>query len=180
MFYDYLEKCYEYANYYECSSKENRHEKFYIQYNKKCPKTYDKKRHIAIGVLFPLIDIVADIVIWLFIYSQYKRVIKFINFESFVFITRFSPSSLNSTKDSSIINPSNNNSNILREINIQTQTEMIIYPPINDNNNDNIGNNTIQKEIKVNQLSGKEINSLVDSKCDFIYINKTEASNESL
>ena len=179
MFYDYLEKCYENVNYYDCSSKEKRHDKFFIQNNKKCPKKFDKKRHIAIGVLFPLIDIVADVVIWLFIYSQYKRVIKFINFETFAFITRFSPSSLNSTKDSSIINPSNNNGDILTQINIQNQTEMIIYPPIDDDNKDNIDKNTTQKEIKVNQISGKEINNLADSKCDFIYIIKTEASNES-
>ena len=170
-FFYYLEKCYDYDNYYECSSQENKHEKFFVQYNKKCPKKFDKKRYIALGILFPFIDLLADIIIWLFIYTQYKRIIKFINFESFLFITRFSPSSLNSTKDSSIIKP-NNNINILTQININ-QYEMIIYTFINNNN---IDKKIIKNELKINL----EKNSLSDSKCDFIDKKDNIITNDSI
>ena len=89
-----------------------------------------KKKFIILGVLFPLIDIIADLTLWLFIFFQYKRILKFINFETMTSGRRLSPSSLNSTKDSSIIKPDNDNKDIITEININ-QTEMIIYPPLN-------------------------------------------------
>ena len=47
-------------------------------------------------------------------------------------VRRLSPSSLNSTKDSSIIKPDNDNKDIIAQININ-QPEMLIYPPVNIN-----------------------------------------------
>lgn len=162
-FYSYLKKCDPYCNYYECSSKAKRHGKFFVQYNKKCPKKLNKKRFITLGILFPFIDLIADLIIWLFIYSQYKIILRFMNFEMFELLTRFSPSSLNSTRDCSIVKPNNNRDNILTQINIH-QTEMIIYPPIEKNDN----TNKIIKKGKQMDLKMDNNDSLVSSKNDFI------------
>ena len=175
-FYSYLEKCYEYDNYYLCSSNIKKHDKFFIKYNQKCPKKIRKQRTIILGILFAFIDIIADLVIWLFIYFQYKRIIRFINFETLLSVRRLSPSSLNSTKDSSIIKPDNDNKDIINQININ-QPEILIYPPININDNKTkikIINNMSNK-IKI--MDEKKENILIldqnsaNSRCEFITTN---------
>lgn len=164
--YSYLNKCKKYSNYFMCSVNAKKHDNYFVKYDQKCPKDLNKKKYIALGVLFPFVDFIADTIIWLFIYSQYKCILKLNNFEFAAFL-RFSPSSLNSTKDSSIIKPNNNNRNIFREININ-QTEMIIYPPLNNtkpSNNNNDNNKEIREKRKINLKSGKNNNySLSDSK----------------
>ena len=161
-FYSYLQKCDKYINYYECSSKQKRHGKFFVQYNQKCTKKINKKRFITLGILFPFIDLVADLLIWLFIYTQYKIILKFMNYERLLFLTRYSPSSLNSTKDSSIIKPNNNRDNILAQVNIH-HTEMIIYPPLEKKETNKMVKNEKNIELKIDNND-----SLFNSKNDFI------------
>ena len=132
----YMKKCYLYSNFYKCYTQEKRHDNYYVKYNQKCPYSFKKKRYIVLGILFLFIDLFADVTIWLFIYSQYKRIFICINYEQFgIFnlMNRFSPSSLNSTKDTSIIKKyNNNNRDVITQININ-QTETIFYPPIDRN-----------------------------------------------
>lgn len=178
-FYSYLEKCYEYNNYYECLTKEKKHDKYFVKYNQKCPRNIQKNRYIALGFLFPFIDIIADVTIWLFIYYQYKRIIKYINFQSFISIIRFSPSSLNSTKDSSIIRQDNNNRDIITQINVN-QTEMIIYPPLKTNDKNKIKNLKMDKRGKDINVDINNNSSSFDSRCDFINNKITINTIESL
>ena len=161
----YLDKCNRYNFYYECSTKEKKHDKYFVKYNQKCPSQFKKKRYVALGILFPFIDVIADITIWLFIYYQYILIIKYLNFDYLAFLTRFTPSSLNSTKDSSIINHDNNNRDIITQININ-QNALIIYPPLNNNNSRN--NKIKNKENKIDSKIDKDNNSLFESKCDLI------------
>ena len=171
----YLDKCDKYTNYYECSSEEKKHDKYFIKYNQKCPNSFKKSRYIALGILFPFIDIIADITIWLFIYCQYLIIIKYINYDIFALLTRFTPSSLNSTKDSSIIKPNNNNNrDLITQININ-QNETIIYPPLNDNK---LKYNIIKSKEKKVDLKLDKDNSLYESKCDLINNSNTN-TNES-
>lgn len=131
-FYSYLEKCYGYSNFYKCYTQEKKHDNYYVKYNLKCPYTFKKRRYIILGLLFLFIDLFSDLTIWLFIYSQYKRIFICINYEQFGLfnlLNRLSPSSLNSTKDTSIIKKYNNNRDVITQININ-QTETIFYPPI--------------------------------------------------
>ena len=174
--YSYLEKCYDYENYYFCSSNIKKHDKYFIKYNQKCPTTIQNKKFIILGTLFSLIDIIADLTIWLFIYFQYKRILKCINFETMASERRLSPSSLNSTKDSSIIDPYNDNKDIMEQINIR-QPDIIIYPPftldeaINPINiiNLNINNKNIKKdEKKGNNIIIEQNITIMNSRCDFI------------
>lgn len=187
--YSYLEKCDEYNNYYFCSSNIKKHDKYFIKYNQKCPTKIQKKKFIILGILFPLIDIIADLTIWLFIYFQYKRILKCINFETMASERRLSPSSLNSTKDSSIIKPENDNKDIITQININ-QTEIIIYPPLNLDKNENpiniininINNKNKKKdEKKGNILLLEQNNTILNSKCNFInsknYFNSQESQD---
>ena len=173
--YSYLEKCDEYDNFYFCSSDVKKHDKYFLKYNQKCPKKIQKQRIIILGILFPFIDIIADLIIWLFIYFQYKRIIRFINFETVVSVRRLSPSSLNSTKYSSIIKPDNDVKDIITQININ-QPELIIYPPLNINPHKNkikIINfiNEIKKtdENKTSILILDQNNA--NSRCEFISTN---------
>ena len=187
--YQYLEKCDEFDNYYFCSSNIKKNDKYFIKYNQKCPTTIQKNKFIILGTLFPLIDIIADLIIWLFIYFQYKRILKCINFETMATSRRLSPSSLNSTKDSSIIKPDNDNKDIITQINFN-QTEIIIYPPLNSplkRDPINIVNININNKNK-NKKDGKKSNFLIleqnntniilNSRCDFIntrnYVNSQE------
>lgn len=177
----YLDKCDKYINFYECETKTKKHDKYFVKYNQKCPNKFRKKRYIALGMLFPFIDIIADITIWLFIYSQYLIIIKYINYEVFAALARLTPSSLNSTKESSIIRPNNNNNrNILRQINVnQNQNEILIYPPLNNNKKISLKNNIIKdKGKKIDLILDTNNNSLYESKCDFISNNNTSI-NES-
>ena len=160
-----------------------------------------KKKFIILGVLFPLIDIIADLTLWLFIFFQYKRILKFINFETMTSGRRLSPSSLNSTKDSSIIKPDNDNKDIITEININ-QTEMIIYPPLNLDPRENpiniisiniepqktlnsldlrIGYKNKRKDDKnKNILILEQNNTILNSRCDFINTRNNLNSQENL
>ena len=185
--YSYLEKCDEYDNYYFCSSKLKKHDKYFIKYNQKCPTTIQKKKFIVLGVLFPLIDIIADLTLWLFIYFQYKRILKCINFETMTSGRRLSPSSLNSTKDSSIIKPDNDNKDIINEININ-QPEMIIYPPLNLDKRKNpiniisinFNNKNKKKDEKINNiLILEQNNTILNSRCDFIHTKNNLNSQEN-
>ena len=171
----YLEQCDKYTNYYKCESEEKKHDKYTVKYNQKCPKSFKKSRYIALGILFPFIDIIADITIWIFIYYQYTIIIKYINYDLFALLTRFTPSSLNSTKESSIVKPNNNDRDLITQININ-QNVTIIYPPLNNNK---LKNNIIKgsKEKKLDLKLDKE-NSLIESKCDLINNSNTD-TNES-
>ena len=166
----YFQKCQDFSNYYICSSKEKRHDKFKMKKDLKCPTKSKKYRIIILGILFLLIDIVADFSIILFIYSQYNIIIKIINLERILGqIYRYSASSLNSTKDSSIIinNDINNrnNRNILPQLNL-TQTEVYISQSLLETNNDN-NKDKDKIEIKVNNNKSKI--ELSESKNDLIY-----------
>ena len=67
--------------------------------NLKCPYKFQKTRIVVLGILFPIIDIIANFSIAFFIYCQYNLIIKIINLEIIIGERfRFSPSSLNSTK----------------------------------------------------------------------------------
>ena len=183
-YYYYLEKCDSYTYYYSCSTKEKRHGKYYVKYNQKCNKNLKKKKYIALGFLFPFIDVLADVTIWLFIYSQYKLIIKYINYVNFAFVVRYSSSSLNSTKDTSIIRPNNNNRDVITLVNIN-QTRTIFYPPLDskkdeknknrNKNNDKSNNNDNNKIKDINKDIEKKIdidtyknNSSFDSNSDII------------
>ena len=124
--YYYLEQCYRYRYYYECINVHKLHGKFETKYNQKCPSKFNKTRYIILGVLFPFIDIIADMVLLFFIYVQYKCIIYAINYSIFNSTRRFSPSSLNSTKENSII-CNNVQTNTFNQLN--NKTELIIYPP---------------------------------------------------
>ena len=165
--YSYLEKCDEYDNYYLCSSNIKRHDKYFLKYNQKCPKKIKKQRIIILGILFPFIDIIADLTIWLFIYFQYKRIIRCINFETLVSVRRLSPSSLNSTKDSSIIKPDNDNKDIIAQININ-QPEMLIYPPVNINSQ--------KSKIKIHHISNK-IKIINDNKENILILDQNSTNS---
>ena len=145
----YFPKCDIYDNFYLCSTKEKRHGIFKLEEDFKCPNSYKKIRIIILGFLFPLIDIGADLVVILFTFCQYNIIIKLINLRN-ILGERYTPSSLNSTKDNSIIN-NNNNNNILPELNVMT-TEIYISQNLLENNNNNISNDNIcnnnNKEIK--------------------------------
>ena len=133
--FSYMENCFVYSNFYKCYTQEKKHDNYYVKYNQKCPYIFKKKRYIILGILFLFIDLFADIIIWLFIYSQYKRIFICINYEQFGILNlmnRLSPSSLNSTKDTSIVQKNNNNRDVITQININ-QTKTIFYPPIDKN-----------------------------------------------
>ncbi len=173
-FYYYLDKCDKYSNYYSCNSKEKRHDKFFVKYNHNCNKSLKKNRYIALGYLFPFIDVISDLTIWLFIYYQYKVIIKYITYVNIAALTRYSSASLNSTKESSVIKPNNNNRDLITQINIHNQTETIFYPPLDDNrnknkniNNINIDNIISNNETTINIEDNKN-NSSFDSKVDII------------
>ena len=166
-FYFYFEKCNTFSNFYKCFIKEKKHDKYFVKFYQKCPYSFKKKRYITLGILFPFIDLIADSIIWIFIYSQYTRILKFINFQFVEHINRLSPSSLNSTKESSIIKQNNNiNRNIFAQININ-QTEMIIYPPLDNNNIHKVNNNKKKIYFYNNNIS------LTDSNLDLISNNNT-------
>ena len=99
------------------------------------------------GVLFPVVDIGADLVVILFTFCQYNIIIKLINLRN-ILGERYTPSSLNSTKDNSIIINNNINNNILPELNIMT-TEIYISQTLLENNT-NISNNNVIKNINKN------------------------------
>ena len=112
---------------------------------------------------------------------------KCINFEIMTSGRRLSPSSLNSTKDSSIIKPDNDNKDIITEININ-QTEMIIYPPLNldqRKNPINIISININLRNKKNDDKNNNIlvleqnNTILNSRCDFIHSKNNLNSQEN-
>ena len=169
----YFSKCDKYNNFYLCSTKEKRHNnKFKLKESFKCPNSYKKIRIIILGILFPLIDIGADLVVILFTFCQYNIIIKLINLRN-IFGERYTPSSLNSTKDNSIIINNNNDNNILPELNIM-QTEVYISQNLLEYNNNNISSNNIIK-------NSKETNSIkridLDSKKDLSESNRVLISN---
>ena len=118
-----------------------------------------------------MIDIIADLVIFLFIHWQYNIIIKIINYEN-ILRERYSCSSLNSTKDSSIvINDYNqNNNNILPQLNNNMQTEVYISQNIlegkvfgnKDKNQNKIKIEYLEKTSSKNKLSESK-NELIDS-----------------
>ena len=148
----YFPKCNKYDNFFLCSTREKRHDnKFKLEEDLKCPNNYKKIRIIILGVLFPVVDIGADLVVILFTFCQYNIIIKLINLRN-ILGERYTPSSLNSTKDNSIIINNNINNNILPELNIMT-TEIYISQTLLENNtniNNNISNNNVIKNINKN------------------------------
>ena len=171
----YSKKCEEYVNYYICPSNKKRHGKYNIKNDFKCPTKYRKHRIIILGVLFPLIDIAADLILILFIHWQYNIIIKLINLEIILgSIYRYSPSSLNSTKENSIIINNRNNENILPRLN---QTEIYISQNLlnnNDKEKNNIKNENRINKININNGIGfcETNNDLINSKNDLV--NETE------
>ena len=171
----YLSKCYEYNEFYLCSTKEKRHDKFKLSVDLNCPNNFKKYRIIILGFLFPLIDIGADLVVILFTFCQYNIIIKLINLRNIIG-GRFTASSLNSTKDNSIIDNSNDNDiNILPQLNIM-QTEVYISQNLMEYNTNfkNDKETKEKKEIKELDLSlnKKELseskNELINSKSELI------------
>ena len=86
---------------------------------------------------------------------------------------------MNSTKDSSIIKPDNNdNKDIIAQININ-QPEMIIYPPIIINSHKSkiktINNIKIMDDNKENILILDQNNA--NSRCEFIHANNNNINN---
>ena len=171
----YLSKCYEYNEFYLCSTKEKRHDKFKLSVDLNCPNNFKKYRIIILGFLFPLIDIGADLVVILFTFCQYNIIIKLINLRNIIG-GRFTASSLNSTKDNSIIDNSNDNDiNILPQLNIM-QTEVYISQNLMEYNTNfkNDKETKEKKEIKELDLSlnKKELseskNELINSKNELI------------
>ena len=182
----YFKKCKEFSYYYRCPSKEKRHDKFNISKNLKCPTKFKPYRVVVLGILFPLIDIAADLTIIIFIHCQYNIIIKIINFEAILGqILRYSASSLNSTKDSSVIiknGINGNNRNVLQQLNLN-QTEVYISQNLMNDNNININNNGEMKgkseeeiicrnRIELTESNNELINSkneLIDFKEDNIH-----------
>lgn len=168
----YLEQCDKYTNYYSCNTNEKRHDKFYVSYNHKCTKSLKKSKFMALGFLFPFIDAISDVMIWLFIHYQYRLIIRYVIYANAVQLTRYSAASLNSTKESSVIKPNNNNRDLITQINIHNQTETIFYPPLDDNV---IKNKNIMNIIKDNKIKDKKVevkiynnNSSFDSNSDIM------------
>ena len=145
-------------NYYVCTSKKKLHDKFNIKAGLKCPTKFKKYRIIILGILLSLIDIFADLMVILFIYCQYKLIIKLINVEN-ILGQRYTSSSLNSTKDCSVIINNNNNMNILPQINT-AQTEIYISPNLLKNNDNEI----IQDKNLKNLIDERNRSELSDSK----------------
>ena len=142
----YFSRCDEFKDFYLCSTKEKRHDKFKLSVDLKCPNNFKKYRIIILGFLFPLIDIGADLVVILFTFCQYNIIIKLINLRNIIG-GRYSASSLNSTMDNSIVNNNNNNdNNILPQLNIM-QTEVFISQNLLEYNT-NIKNDKEKKEKK--------------------------------
>ena len=154
----YLKKCDEFMNYYVCTSKKKLHDKFNIKAGLKCPTKFKKYRIIILGILLSLIDIVADLMVILFIYCQYNLIIKLINVEN-IFGRRYTSSSLNSTKDCSVIINNNYNMSILPQINT-AQTEIYISPNLLKNNDNEI----IQDKNIKNLIDERNRSELSDSK----------------
>ena len=177
----YFTKCIEFSNYYTCPSTEKRHDKFNMRNDLRCPTKFKKYRIIILGILFPLIDIMADFSIIMFIYCQYKIIIKIINLERILGERfRYSASSLNSTKDSSIIiNNSNNNRNLLPQLNLN-QTEVYISQSLLQNNDDNKkkdkSENIVFNNINKIELSESK-NELINSKNELLSLNIDKTKN---
>ena len=189
----YFPKCYKYDNFFLCSTREKRHDnKFKLEEDLKCPNNYKKIRIIILGVLFPVVDIGADLVVILFTFCQYNIIIKLINLRN-ILGERYTPSSLNSTKDNSIIINNNINNNILPELNIMT-TEIYISQTLLENNtniniNNNISNNNIIKnneeikkpDIDSNNKSLSESNHvLINSKNELMNLEEDKNSNTNI
>ena len=171
----YFTKCDEFSNYYICTSSEKRHDKFKMRNDLRCPTKFKRYRIIILGILFPLIDIMADFSIIIFIYCQYKIIIKIINLERILGERfRYSASSLNSTKDCSIIiNNGNNNRNLLPQLNLN-QTEVYISQRLLQNNND-INTKDKNEKIVFNNTNKIELseskNELINSKNELLSLN---------
>ncbi len=170
--YQYLKQCNKYSNFYICNYKEKQHDDdFYLKNDLRCPIKYRPYRILILGFLFILIDIIADLVIFLFIHCQYNIIIKIINYEN-ILRERYSCSSLNSTKDSSIVinNYNQNNNNILPQLNNNMQTEVYISQNIlegkvfgnKDKNQNKIKIEYLEKTSSKNKLSESK-NELIDS-----------------
>ena len=178
----YFPKCNKYDNFFLCSTREKRHDnKFKLEEDLKCPNNYKKIRIIILGVLFPVVDIGADLVVILFTFCQYNIIIKLINLRN-ILGERYTPSSLNSTKDNSIIINNNINNNILPELNIMT-TEIYISQTLLENNtniniNNNISNNNIIKNNEEIKKSDIDSNNKSLSESNHVLINsKNELMN---
>ena len=146
------------------------------------------------GVLFPVVDIGADLVVILFTFCQYNIIIKLINLRN-ILGERYTPSSLNSTKDNSIIINNNINNNILPELNIMT-TEIYISQTLLENNtniNNNISNNNVIKNINKNneEIKKPDIDSnnkslsesnhvLINSKNELMNLEEDKNSNTNI
>ena len=174
----YFSKCDEFCNYYICTSKEKRHDKFKMKNSLKCPTKFQKTRIVILGILFPLIDIVANISIAFFIYCQYNLIIKIINLEIILGERlRYSASSLNSTKENSVIinNDNNNNRNVLPQLNLR-RTELYISQNLLRNNNNKNNNISYKNKIEMDIIDDKNKNELSESKNEFIN-SKNELEN---
>ena len=144
----------------------------------KCPTKFQKTRIVILGILFPLIDIVANISIAFFIYCQYNLIIKIINLEIILGERlRYSASSLNSTKENSVIinNDNNNNRNVLPQLNLR-RTELYISQNLLRNNNNKNNNISYKNKIEMDIIDDKNKNELSESKNEFIN-SKNELEN---
>ena len=134
VFYEYLKYCNDYTSFYICEHKYKIKTNLYLSYKDKCSKNYNKKNYEIIGTLFTIIDIIGVSSIWFTTFLEYSKILKLLNITiNLETGNRISPSSLNSTKDISVIiqNGITNDININNyQTNIQ-QTETLFYPDSN-------------------------------------------------
>ena len=121
----------------------------------------------------------ADFILILFIYYQYNFIIKLINFETIFQGRRLSPSSLNSTKDCSIIIDNNNNRNILEQINVRHTDIYISQNLVNylDEKN-NKKNNKDKIEFELIKDNNKNKGELSESKNELIKLKENTTINK--
>ena len=171
IFYGYLKYCDGYTPFYACEHKYKIENKFYLSYNDKCSTNYNKKNYEIIGALFSIIDAIGVPLIWFIAFLKYHKIIKLLNsiFNSHL-RDRFSPSSLNSTKDNSVVirNEINNNININNQI-INQQVEFLFYPNLNIKSAEERISNTRNSSL-INDIHN-ESNFNLNSKNELIHIN---------
>ena len=170
IFYNYLEYCDTYTTFYECEHKYKVEENLYISYKDKCPKKYNKKNYEVIGGLFMLIDVIGVSSIWFVTFLEYNKLLKILNITINAETgNRISPSSLNSTKESSIIIQNGINNNRLTNYQANDlQTETIFYPDLNNVNRANSDKSINSRNTSITNDIHDESN--LNSKNELIHI----------
>ena len=172
VFYGYLKYCGSYTSFYSCEHKYKIVNKFYLSYNDKCSTNYNIKNYEIIGALFTIIDAIGVPLIWFIAFLKYDKILRVLNniYNSHL-RDRFSPSSLNSTKDNSVVirNEINNNININNRI-IDQRVEYLFYPDPNSKIAEERMNNTRNSSL-INDIHN-DSNFHLDSKNDLIHLSQ--------